>query len=1084
MLAVTPATLIVKKRNGQHVPFFDLRILRAIEHAWKAHLHIPHESALDPMVQAQAHAVADHVVGWCREQAVRSPVVFIEEIQDAVIHHLRALGHTAIAEGYAAYRQQHELTRFDTERLTIRKRDGRAVSFKPEKIALAIEQAFAAGEREGAPGAERSAGTALWPASGAASLSGSHGVPLSVTQQEAVLRVADRVVEHLRADEPLVRTIPIEDIQDLVEHTLMEQGHHEVAKRYIVYRRDRERLREQAPLQTAQTSPPAWTIRAADGTAGPLEAERLKRSIAEVCRGLEDRVSVEAILHRALTNGFDGMTTAQVTEALQLAARSLIEEEPAYRFVAARLLLRTLYAEVAGHPIRLEAMAEAYPAALAEAITAAVACGRLDPALQSFDLARLGRALRPERDLQFGYMGLQTLYDRYLLHHEGRRLEAPQIFWMRIAMGLALQEGTGKNDRAIEFYEVISSFRYVPSTPTLFNAGTRHPQLSSCFLTTVQDDLDHIFKSVRDNAMLSKWSGGLGNDWTPVRALGAHIQGTNGKSQGIIPFLKVANDTAIAVNQGGKRQGAVCAYLEVWHLDIEEFLELRKNTGDDRRRTHDMHTANWIPDLFMKRVLANGEWTLLSPQEAPDLHDLSGRAFEQRYEAYEVLARAGRLRQSKVVSAVELWRKMLGMLFETGHPWITFKDPSNIRSPQDHEGVVHSSNLCTEILLNTSQAETAVCNLGSVNFAAHTTPSGLDTERLAQTVRTAMRMLDNVIDLNYYPTPEAKTSNQRHRPVGLGIMGFQDALYLQGLSYASPQAVEFADASMEVIAYHALLASAALARERGAYPSFPGSKWARGLLPIDTLDLLRQERGGWLSVDTGQRLDWAPVREAIRAAGLRNSNTMAIAPTATIANIIGVTPSIEPTYKNLYVKSNLSGEFTAVNPYLVEEFQALGMWDRQMQDDLKYFDGLLAEIPRIPQALKDRYVTAFEIGYEWLIECASRRQKWLDMGQSLNLYVAEPSGKKLHTMYCMAWEKGLKTTYYLRSLGATRIEKATMDVNRYGDPLGQRGQAPAARPEVGAPTLAGQRAVPALSSAPGDAASCQLTAGESCEACQ
>ncbi len=1035
MPTVTSATLIVKKRNGQHVPFFSLRILRAIEHAWKAHLRVPHESALDPAVQAQAQAVADHVVEWCREQATRSPVVFIEEIQDAVIHHLRALGHAAIAEEYADYRRQHELTRFEAERLTIRKRDGRAVSFKPEKIALAIEQAFAAGQP---------------------------GVPLAVAQQETVLRVADRVVERLRADEPLVRTIPIEDIQDLVEHTLMEQGHHEVAKRYIVYRRERERLREQAP-QPAAFTPPGWTIRAADGTAGPLELERLTRSIAEVCQGLEDRVSVEAILSRALTNGFDGMTTAQVTEALQLAARSLIEEEPAYRFVAARLLLRTLYADVAGQPIRLEAMAAAYPAALGRAITEAVACGRLDPALQSFDLARLGRALRPERDLQFGYMGLQTLYDRYLLHHEGRRLEAPQIFWMRIAMGLALQEGSAKDERAIEFYEVMSSFRYVPSTPTLFNAGTRHPQLSSCFLTTVQDDLDHIFKSVRDNAMLSKWSGGLGNDWTPVRALGAHIEGTNGKSQGIIPFLKVANDTAIAVNQGGKRQGAVCAYLEVWHLDVEEFLELRKNTGDDRRRTHDMHTANWIPDLFMKRVLANGNWTLLSPQEAPDLHDLSGRAFEQRYEQYEALARAGRLRQSKVVSAVELWRKMLSMLFETGHPWITFKDPSNIRSPQDHEGVVHSSNLCTEILLNTSRAETAVCNLGSVNLAAHTTPSGLDVERLAQTVRTAMRMLDNVIDLNYYPTPEAKSSNQRHRPVGLGIMGFQDALYLQGLSYASPQAVEFADAGMEVIAYHALLASAALARERGAYPSFPGSKWARGLLPIDTLDLLRQERGGWLSVDRRQRLDWTPVREAIRTGGLRNSNTMAIAPTATIANIIGVTASIEPTYKNLYVKSNLSGEFTAVNPYLVEELQAFGVWDRQMQDDLKYFDGLLAEIPRIPQALKDRYVTAFEIGYEWLIECASRRQKWLDMGQSLNLYVAEPSGKKLHTMYCMAWEKGLKTTYYLRSLGATRIEKATMDVNRYGDPLGQK---------------------PRQAPTPAEPAACQLTAGESCEACQ
>ncbi|MDB6024190.1 MAG: nrdA, partial [Verrucomicrobiales bacterium] len=657
---------------------------------------------------------------------------------------------------------------------------------------------------------------------------------------------------------------------------------------------------------------------------------------------------------------------------------------------------------------------------------------RLSPALLDFDFVKLGAALRLERDQQFTYMGAQTLYDRYLIHHEGRRLETTQYFWMRVAMGLSINEGEQKNERAIEFYEVLSTFRFVSSTPTLFNAGTLHPQLSSCYLSTVMDDLDHIFKVIGDDAKLSKWAGGLGNDWTNIRATGGHIKGTNGTSQGVIPFLKVANDTAVAVNQGGKRKGAMCAYLETWHLDVEDFLELRKNTGDERRRTHDMNTANWIPDLFMKRVKANGTWALFSPNEVPDLHDLFGAAFEARYHEYESLADAGKIKLFKRVEAVALWRKMLTMLFETGHPWITFKDPSNIRSPQTHVGVVHSSNLCTEILLNTSAEETAVCNLGSVNLAIHTTDAGLDGDLLARTIRTAMRMLDNVIDINFYPTPEARTANLKHRPVGLGLMGFQDALYKLRLPYSSDAAVEFADTSMEMISYHALLASAELAQERGAYSTFQGSKWSNGLLPIDTIELLAQERGGSIEMDRSARLDWSRVRNEIRQHGLRNSNTMAIAPTATISNIIGVGQSIEPTYKHLFAKANLSGDFTTPNTFLVADLKERGLWDDAMLDDLKYFDGSLKEIERIPAELQELYLTAFEIEPRWLIECASRRQKWIDMGQSLNLYLAQPNGKQLSEMYLLAWERGLKTTYYLRSLAATQIEKSTTDVNRRG----------------------------------------------------
>ncbi|NKB46406.1 MAG: ribonucleoside-diphosphate reductase subunit alpha, partial [Legionellales bacterium] len=650
----------------------------------------------------------------------------------------------------------------------------------------------------------------------------------------------------------------------------------------------------------------------------------------------------------------------------------------------------------------------------------------LNPRLpEVFDLEQLGRALRPERDLQFTYLSLQTLYDRYFIHNHQTRYELPQAFFMRVAMGLALEEDR-PTERAIEFYLLLSSFDYMSSTPTLFNSATLRSQLSSCFLTTVPDNLAGIYSAIKDNALLSKFAGGLGNDWTPVRAIGSHIQGTNGQSLGVIPFLNVADATTIAVNQGGKRKGALCAYLETWHLDIEEFLELRKNTGDERRRTHDTNTANWIPDLFMQRMFEDGEWTLFSPDEVPDLHDLYGQAFTQAYTRYEALATRGEIKNFKKISAVKLWRKMLSLLFETGHPWVTFKDPCNLRSPQQHAGVIHSSNLCTEITLNTSQEEIAVCNLGSINLPAHINEHGLDQEKLAKTVKTAIRMLDNVIDINYYAVPQARHSNLQHRPIGLGIMGFQDALYKLGLNYGSDAAVEFADRSMEIISYHAIEASAELAKERGQYPSFKGSLWSQGILPIDSIALLKQVRGPYLEQDTHATLDWSSLRQTVQTQGMRNSNVLAIAPTATISNICGVSQSIEPTYQNLFVKSNLSGEFTVVNPYLVADLKARDLWDEVMVNDLKYFDGSLQKIQRIPDELKQRYATAFELDPKWLVEAASRRQKWLDQAQSLNLYMAEPSGKKLDVLYRMAWLRGLKTTYYLRSLGATTPEKSTI----------------------------------------------------------
>jgi ribonucleoside-diphosphate reductase alpha chain len=803
----------------------------------------------------------------------------------------------------------------------------------------------------------------------------------------------------------------------------MAGGHYAVARRFILYREAR----------AARRGGPRLRVRDADGRESVLEAALLRRDIAEAAEGLTPAVDPAGIAADTLAAAYDGMTHGEIAAAAVLAARARVEQAPEYGTLAARLRLRELYAEALGAPAAFGEMPARYAQRFAGYVAHGVSVGRLDPRLAELDLVRLAGVLDARRDLAFDYLGVQTLYDRYLLQHDGRRYELPQWFWMRVAMGLALAERVEEREtRAAEFYAVLSTFAFCSSTPTLFNAGTRFPQLSSCFLTSVQDDLGDIFKAIRDNALLSKWSGGLGNDWTNVRALGSLINGTGGPSQGVVPFLKVANDTAIAVNQGGKRQGATCAYLETWHLDIEEFLELRKNTGDDRRRTHDMHLAHWIPDLFMERVKASAHWTLFSPSDVPDLHDLYGTAFRARYEAYEAMAEAGRIRAARRVDAVGLWRKMLAMVFETGHPWLTWKDPSNVRSPQDHAGVVHSSNLCTEILLNTGPDEIAVCNLGSVNLAAHATRDGLDAERLARTVRTAVRMLDNVIDINLYPVPEARASNLRHRPVGLGVMGFQDALYTLGASYASDAAVQFADRSMELVAYHAIHGSAMLAAERGAYPSYAGSKWSRGLMPQDTLDLLERERGRPVPVPRGGALDWASVRAAVAEHGMRNSNVMAIAPTATIANICGVSASIEPTYKNLYVKSNLSGEFTIANRHLVEDLRRLGLWDARMVEDLKYHDGVLDAIDRVPTALKETYLTAFEIEAEWLIECAARRQKWLDMGQSLNLYLAVPSGRRLDEMYLLAWEKGLKTTYYLRTLGAGGVEQSTVDINRRG----------------------------------------------------
>lgn len=894
----------------------------------------------------------------------------------------------------------HGLDPLADKKFSVRKRDGRTENFNEERIRLAIEGAFKA-ERDLAPDA-----------------------PLFLEDKEAIASVNNVIVERLLARAVRGEELDIELIQDAVEVALMKQGHHDVARRYIIYREERRKARALSTPIGEVSFQLHVTLR--DGARKLLEPQRIRRTIIRACRGFEDRCQMREMAEEVLKNLYDGVRLDEIEKAMIFSAKTRIEVDPAYGYVTARLLLESIYREVIPGFKHYHDLTEAHKAHFATYLEHGVNEKRLSPVLLSFDLNYLAAALKPERDLQFNYMGIQTVYDRYLLHVGGHRIETPQYFWMRVAMGLAVHEGDSKNERALEFYHLLSSFLFISSTPTLFNAGTLHPQLSSCYLTTVMDDLDHIFKCIADDAKLSKWAGGLGNDWTNVRASGSLIKGTNGESQGVIPFLKVANDTAVAVNQGGKRKGAMCAYLETWHLDIEDFLELRKNVGDERRRTHDMNTANWIPDLFMKRVQQNASWTLFSPSDVSDLHDLYGAAFEARYEEYEAMVDAGKITYFKRVEALSLWRKMLSMLFETGHPWITFKDPSNVRSPQDHVGVVHSSNLCTEILLNTSEEETAVCNLGSINLPLHTHREGLDLSLLEKTITTAMRMLDNVIDINYYPTKEAKNANARHRPVGLGIMGFQDTLYRMKMSYASKEAVEFADRSMEAISYYAILASSKLAQERGSYETFSGSQWDRGLLPLDTIDFLEKERGLPIKMDRSSTLNWDVVRQSIRQHGMRNSNCMAIAPTATISNITGVSQSIEPTFKNLFAKGNLSGDFTVINEYLVEDLKKLELWDRPLIEELKYMDGSIQEIERIPRSLREIYRTAFEIEPHWYVECASRRQKWIDMGQSLNLYIAAPNGRKLSDMYMHAWESGLKTTYYLRSVAANTIEKTTL----------------------------------------------------------
>jgi ribonucleoside-diphosphate reductase alpha chain len=931
------------------------------------------------------------------------------------------------------------------------RRNGAVVGFEPAKISVAMTKAYLA-------------------------VGGSQGAA-SARVRELVADLTDSVVNALLRRQPQGGTFHIEDIQDQVELALMRASQHDVARSYVLYREERARARAQEKAARGQAGAGAHAGTALNvvenGERKPLDLAALERLLASACAGLEPGASPAAIRESTLRDLYDGVPMEEVRKSSILAARALIEKDPAYSYATARLLLHTIRREVIGEEVGQAEMASRYATYFPGFVARGVAAELLDPKLAKFDLVRLGRALKAERDLKFGYLGLQTLYDRYFLHERGQRIELPQAFFMRVAMGLALNE-KHREARAIEFYDVLSTFDFMSSTPTLFNSGTLRSQLSSCYLTTVADDLTGIYDAIKENALLAKYAGGLGNDWTPVRALGSHIKGTNGKSQGVVPFLKVVNDTAVAVNQGGKRKGAVCSYLETWHLDIEEFLELRKNTGDDRRRTHDMNTANWIPDLFMKRVMENAEWTLFSPSDAPELHDKVGRAFEAAYLRYEDKVARGELKLFKKIPAVHLWRKMLSMLFETGHPWITFKDPCNLRSPQQHVGVVHSSNLCTEITLNTSEDEIAVCNLGSVNLVAHMSDSGLDFSKLKKTIRTAMRMLDNVIDINYYAVDKARNSNLRHRPVGMGIMGFQDCLHMLRIPYASQEAVEFADRSMEMVSHCAYWASTELAEERGQYPTFRGSLWDRGILPQDTLDLLAAERGGYVEVDRSAALDWEPLRARIKQHGMRNSNCIAIAPTATIANIIGVSASLEPTYQNLYVKSNLSGEFTVTNEYLVSDLKRAGLWDEVMISDLKYFDGNLARIDRAPAELRRLYATAFEVAPKWLVEAGARRQKWIDQSQSLNIYMAGASGKKLDETYKLAWIRGLKTTYYLRAMGATHAEKSTTKAGHLNAvPTGSGS----------ADTLASQAAAAAAASSLDEPKFCAIDNPE-CEACQ
>ena len=924
-------------------------------------------------------------------------------------------------------KQANELAINAPGKIRVIKRNGKVVSFEVDKIKVAITKAFLAIEKGNAAASDRI--------------------------HEKVNKTTEEVMDVFERRMPSGGTLHIEEIQDQVELQLMRSEEYKAARTYILYREERTQERKKEAPVIDIPNKPEINITKTDGTLVALDIDKVAALINDACEGLEE-VSMNEVLEEALKNLYDGVSIADMRTSLVMSARTKVEKEPNYSFVTARILMDQIRNEALGflgiaEEATYQDMEKYYPQALVAYIDKGIELEILNPELKTFDLEKLGAAIDYTRDNQFTYLGLQTLYDRYFIHCDDVRYELPQVFFMRVAMGLAIEE-ENREDRAIEFYKLLSSFDYMSSTPTLFNSGTRRPQLSSCYLTTIPDDLDGIFGAMKDNALLSKWAGGLGNDWTSVRAMNSYIKGTNGKSQGVVPFLKVANDTAVAVNQGGKRKGAMCAYLETWHLDIEEFLELRKNTGDERRRTHDMNTANWVPDLFMKRVEQDKNWTLFSPGEAPELHDLIGKDFEAKYEEYERKAEAGEMDQAKSIPAKELWRKMLTMLFETGHPWITFKDSCNLRSPQQHTGVIHSSNLCTEITLNTSADEIAVCNLGSVNLARHMKDGALDEEKIKQTVSTAIRMLDNVININYYSVDTAKNSNLKHRPIGLGMMGFQDALYEQDIAYCSDEAVNFADKSMELISYYAISASSDLAKERGKYETFSGSLWSKGILPKDSIEILAENRGTeYLNVDRSETLDWDALRQRVISDGMRNSNVMAIAPTATISNITGVTQSIEPTYQNLYVKSNLSGEFTIVNPHLVRKLKDLGLWDEVMINDLKYYEGSLSQISRIPDDIKKLFSTAFEVEPRYIVESASRRQKWIDQGQSLNLYIGNADGKKLDITYRMAWYSGLKTTYYLRSIAATSTEKSTVQQGKLNAVSAGAEQAP--QQELGAP---------------------------------
>ena len=965
---------------------------------------------------------------------------------DSTVAFADDLGDTAVATRKKAPAQ--EILDHTPGQLMVIKRSGKAVLFNPDRIAVALKKVFIAVEGDTAAQSNRI--------------------------QQQVTQLTAQVCVHLQETRKLLGDkIPIETVQNKVEEALMDAKAYQIFRSYVLYREERHKTRAQEALASQKVTTTATKtiedeiamqaagvrIRLDDGTLSPLPVSRMQKQLKRMAKGLPG-VSPSAVLKDGLRNVFDGIAEKDAHQALIMSARAAVENDVDYSFLTARLLLQALYRESldflgVSHDLYEKDVAQYYPQAFTSYIKKGVQLGYLDPDLEQFDLEKLAAAIDAERDLKFTYLSIQTLYDRYFIHHDGTRMELPQIFYMRVAMGIAKSEKKDRDMWAIKFYRLFSSFDYMPSTPTLFNAGTCRSQLSSCFLTTIPDHLEGIYGAIRDNALLSKYAGGLGNDWTPVRAIGSKIKGTNGKSLGVVPFMNVVDATAIAVNQGGKRKGAVCGYLETWHLDIEEFLELRKNTGDDRRRTHDMNTANWIPDLFMKRVFENADWTLFSPDDTPDLHDLFGPAFEEAYVQYEKRAASGKLR-SKTIKAKTLWRKMLGMLFETGHPWITFKDPCNLRSPQQHVGVVHSSNLCTEITLNTSADEIAVCNLGSINLVQHlkkeasslqninqmtgSPESYIDTEKLEKTVKLAIRVLDNVIDNNFYTVPQAKNANLKHRPVGLGIMGFQDALYSLRIPYASQQAVQFADRCSEYISYHAIAASSHLATERGSYESYEGSLWSQGILPIDSIKRLAASRGKYLEQDESQTLDWKDLRERVKKQGMRNSNTMAIAPTATIANICGVSQSIEPTYQNLYVKSNMSGEFTVINAHLARDLKKRDLWDAVMVHDLKYFNGSVQNIERIPDDLKELYKTSFEVESNWLVEAASRRQKWIDQSQSLNLYMDKPSGKKIDALYRLAWLRGLKCTYYLRTLAATHVEKSTIQdqslnsVAQYGAP--------------------------------------------------